>query len=407
MVEEDRRTENPGHRSLKTNWGAVWAMYAAGVACGAFIGKVPPALPGMRGELGLTLVQSGFIATMINLLGAIVGLVMGVLCDRYGHKRLGLIGLLVMAAGGFLGAAAHGYTLLLLSRFLEGAGFILFTVTGAALINASTANLRDRNRAMGLWTAYMPTGAALAMLVTPVAMAQVGWRGLWIGLSAATLACVVLVWRSVPATAPSAVGTLRLARESLAQRGSWVLSVLFLFYVAQWTSVMVWLPTFVVDDRGGGAATAAFLGALMVAANVPGNLAGGWFLSHGARRGLIIIVASAISAACFVGMLGDALPDSIRYALVLVFSCCAGAIPAAVLSGVPVHARSPGHIATTNGMVMQAAQIGQSVGPILLAWLASRQGGWSATLGVMLAFAAAAAVCGIAVTRIERAKMSS
>ena len=54
-------------------------MYAAGVACGAFIGKVPPALPGMRAELGLTLVQSGFIATMINLLGAIVGLLMGVL----------------------------------------------------------------------------------------------------------------------------------------------------------------------------------------------------------------------------------------------------------------------------------------------------------------------------------------
>ncbi|HEX2649888.1 MAG TPA: MFS transporter [Burkholderiales bacterium] len=382
-------------------------MYAAGVACGAFIGKAPPALPGLRAELGLTLVQSGFIATMINLLGAIVGLLMGVLCDRYGHKRLGLVGLLVMAAGGFIGAAAQGYAVLLFSRFLEGAGFILFTVTGAALINASTANLRDRNRAMGLWTAYMPTGAALAMLVTPAAMAQMGWRGLWVALSVATLACVVLVWRTVPATIPSGVGTLRLARESLAQRGSWVLSVLFLFYVAQWTSVMVWLPTFVVDERGGSAATAAFLGALMVAANVPGNLAGGWLLSHGFRRGAMVVVASAISAACFAGMLGDWLPDPVRFALVLLFSCCAGAIPAAVLSGVPVHARSPGHIATTNGMVMQAAQLGQSVGPILLAWLASHYGGWSATLGTMLAFAAAAGACGVAVARIERARMSS
>ena len=382
-------------------------MYAAGVACGAFIGKVPPALPAMRGELALTLVQSGFIATMINLLGAIVGLLMGVLCDRYGHKRLGLLGLLIMAAGGLLGAVAQGYGVLLLSRFLEGAGFILFTVTGAALINASTANLRDRNRAMGLWTAYMPTGAALAMLVTPFAMAHIGWRGLWIALSVAALALAALVWRIVPATVPAAVGTLRLARESLAQRGSWMLSVLFLFYVAQWTSVMVWLPTFVVDDRGGSAATAAFLGALMVAANIPGNLAGGWLLSHGFRRGAIVIVASILSAACFVGMLGDGLPDSLRYALVLVFSCCAGAIPASVLSGVPVHARSPSHIATTNGMVMQAAQIGQSIGPILLAWLASRYGGWSATLGTMLTFAACGATCGVALARIERAKMAS
>jgi len=381
-------------------------MYAAGVACGAFIGKVPPALPGMRAELGLTLVQSGFIATMINLLGAIVGLLMGVLCDRYGHKRLGLLGLLVMAGGGFLGAAAQGYRVLLLSRFLEGAGFILFTVTGAALINATTASLRDRNRAMGLWTAYMPSGAALAMLLTPIAVAQVGWRGLWVALSIAALGCAVLVWRTVPATAPTRVTSLRLAVESLGQRGSWMLSVLFLFYVAQWTSVMVWLPTFVVDERGASAATAALLGALMVGANVPGNLAGGWLLSHGVTRGTLVIGASAISAACFVGMLGDGLSDSVRYALVLVFSCCAGTIPASVLSGVPVHARSPGHIATTNGMVMQAAQIGQSVGPVLLAWLASHYGGWSATLGTLLAFAAGGAACGIAVARIERAKMT-
>src|SRR6185369_10465270 len=116
--------------------------------------------------------------------------------------------------GGFLGAAAQGYPLLLLSRFLEGTGFILFTVTGAALINAAVANPADRNRAMGVWTAYMPSGAALAMLAAPFAIAQFGWRGYWTALSVLTLACAALVWRSVPATRPANVGTLRLAMES-------------------------------------------------------------------------------------------------------------------------------------------------------------------------------------------------
>jgi len=377
-------------------------MFAGGLACGAFMGKVPPALPGMRAELGLTLVESGFIATMINLLGAAVGMLMGLLCDRFGHKRLGLAGLAIMAAGGFLGAAARGYSVLLLSRFLEGAGFILFTVTGAALINAAVATPRDRNRAMGLWTAYMPGGAALAMLAAPVAMAAIGWRGYWSALSVAALACAALVWRSVPATRAATVGTLRLAMESLRQRGSWALAFLFMFYVAQWTSVMIWLPTFVVDVRGGSAATAAFLGAIMVLANVPGNLAGGWLLSHGVARGKLVVAASVISAACSMGMLGDGLPDAARYALVLVFSCCAGVIPASVLSGVAVHARSRDHIGTTNGMVMQTAQIGQSIAPILLAWLAAHYGGWSVTLWAMLAFAAGCALCGLALGRIER-----
>ena len=378
-------------------------MFAGGLACGAFIGKVPPALVQLRSELDLTLVQSGFIATMINLMGAFIGIVTGLLCDRYGHKRLGLGGLVLMAGGGLLGAAAHGYPLLLFSRFLEGAGFILFTVNGAALINASTSGARERNRAMGLWTAYMPAGAAGAMLFAPLALAYLGWRGYWVFLSLATLACALLVWRAVPATQRAAVGTLRLALESLSRPGSWAISVLFLFYVAQWTSVMVWLPTFVMEERGGSTATAAFLGALMVLANVPGNLAGGWLLSRGARRGTLVIAASAISAACSIGILGNALPDAVRFALVLTFSCCAGVIPASVLSGVTVHARSPGHIGTTNGMVMQAAQIGQSVGPILLAWLASIAGGWGATLWAMLAFAAGAGICGLLLLRLEPA----
>jgi len=376
-------------------------MYAGGVACGAFMGKVPPALPQMRAELDLTLVQSGFIATMISLLGALVGMLMGLLCDRYGHKRLALLGLAIMAAGGLLGAAAQGYPALLLSRFFEGTGFILYTVTGAALINASVTGLQDRDRAMGLWTAYMPTGAAAAMLAAPTVMAQLGWRGFWVLLSAIAAACALVVWRSVPATRPARVGTLRLAAESLAQRGGWALAILFLFYVASWTSVMIWLPTFVVDARGASAATAALLGALMVLANVPGNIAGGILLGRGVRRGTLVVAASAVSAACFVGMLGEWLPDAARFLLVLVFSCCAGVIPASALSGVPVHARSPSHIGTTTGMVQQAAQIGQSVAPILLAWIASHQGGWGASLWAMLAFAAGTAFCGVAIGRIE------
>jgi cyanate permease len=221
-------------------------------------------------------------------------------------------------------------------------------------------------------------------------------------LSVVAAICFVLVARHAPTPSYGGVRSLKLALESLAQRASVALALLFAFYVAQWTSVMIWLPTFVVDARGGSAATAALLGAVMVLANVPGNLAGGLLLARGVKRGTLIVCASAISAACFFGMLGDGLPDAVRYLLVLVFSCCAGVIPACALSGVPVHARSPGHIATTNGMVMQAAQIGQSVAPILLAWLASHFGGWTVTLWAMLAFAAMAAVCGLAIGRIEQ-----
>jgi cyanate permease len=100
-------------------------------------------------------------------------------------------------------------------------------------------------------------------------------------------------------------------------------------------------------------------------------------------------------------MLSPLLPDALRFLLVLAFSMCAGVIPACIFTGVVVHAKTPQHVGTTNGMVMQASQGMQFIGPIVLAWLASHFGGWGASLWAMLAFAAAGALCGYAVMRIE------
>jgi cyanate permease len=197
------------------------------------------------------------------------------------------------------------------------------------------------------------------------------------------------------------VGSLRLVTESLAQPGNAVMGVLFACYVAQWTSVMVWLPTF-LSEHGSSTATAAIATALMVLVNAPGNLCGGWLLSRGMPRGALVIGASIIAALCELGMLSSAVPGALRFALVLAFSFCSGVIPASIFAGLPVHARSPQHIATGNGMVLQFSNLGQFFGPLVIAWLASRFGGWQASLWALLALAAGGAACGFALGRIEK-----
>jgi MFS transporter, DHA1 family, inner membrane transport protein len=381
-------------------------VFGAGLICGAYMTKVAPALPLQRAELGLTLVESGFIATTFNVTGGLVGILAGTMCDRYGHRRLGLTGLAILSLSGLLGAVAWNFPLLLASRFFEGIGFILFTVSGSALIATAASDPRDRAKALGLWAAYMPAGGGLALLIAPPVIAAWGWRGLWVLLAIAAAACFLLAARYAPTPKYGGIASLRLIAESLARRGNIVLALLFVFYVSQWVSVMIWLPTFLVDERGASPTAAALLTALMVLVNVPGNVAGGWLLAHGVRRGPMVVAASAIMAACSAGMLGplssDYVPDGLRYLLCLVFSACAGVIPGAIFSGLPVYAMTPQHISTGNGMVMQASQIGQFFGPIALAWLASHYGGWGATLWTMIAFAAGGAFCGFALARIER-----
>lgn len=380
----------------------MWAVFAAGLVCGAYIGKVPPALPVQRAELGLTLVQSSFIATMFNVMGGLVGMAAGVLCDRFGHKRLGLAGLAVLALAGALGALASSFPALLAARFFEGVGFILFTVSATALIVAAVAGPRDLARALGLWSAYMPSGGGLALLIAPAVIGTWGWRGLWLLLAAAAAACFVLVARVAPTSRYGGVASARLVAESLAQRANIAFALLFAFYVAQWTSVMIWLPTFLVDERGASQTLAAFLTLAMVLVNVPGNLGGGWLLARGVRRGPLVLAASAIMAVTDFAMLSELFPDGVRYFACLAFSMGAGVIPAAIFSGIPLHAKSAQHIGTANGMVMQTSQAGQFFGPIALAWMASSFGGWGAARWAMLVFAAGVAGCGVALMRIER-----
>jgi cyanate permease len=305
-----------------------------------------------------------------------------------------------MCLAGLLGAAAWNFTSLLVSRFFEGVGFILFTVAGSALM-AAAAGSPERAKVMGLWSAYMPSGGSLAILLAPLVIAAWGWRGLWATLSVVAAICFLLVARHAPTPAYGGVRSLKLALESLAQPASVALALLFAFYVAQWTSVMIWLPTFLVEERGAAPAAASLLTALMVLVNVPGNLGGGWLLSRGVRRGPLILAAAAIMVVTDIAMLSSGFPDALRFVAVLVFSCCAGVIPACIFTGVVVHAKTPQHVGTTNGMVMQTSQAGQFFGPILLAWLASNFGGWGASLWAMLAFAGGCALCGYAVLRIE------
>lgn len=252
----------------------------------------------------------------------------------------------------------------------------------------------------------MPAGGSLAMLAASVALAAFDWRTLWIGLSVAAMVCLVFVARTVPPrSAHGTVGLLRLAIESLTHPAGLFLCLAFAGYVGQWAAFITWLPTFVVGERGGSPLQGAILTAAWVGINVPGVLLGGWLMTHGARRSRLIVLASAIQGLAAAGAFLDVLPDWGRYASCLAFSFFGGVIPTAIFSGVAALSRTPQHIGTTNGMVMQASQLTQFASPIVVAWIAARFG-WGASLPVMLAFAACAAVGGFAIGRIDRTRIA-
>lgn len=389
----------------KTSWTAVGIAIFSGMVAAAAIGKVPPALPAVRDQLGLTMVEAGWVMSTFATLGSCCALFFGGASARVGQLRLALLGLAMMVFGALLGAFAQSYTLLLVSRVLEGSGFIAVVVTLPSLITCSTAP-RDYRLALGLWSIYLPFGSSIVMLTAPFLLPSLGWRGLWLVLAGATLACATLLYRMrqrfVAPTDAAAGPASGVILETLRSPGAWCLTVAFFTYTLQWFTLMVWLPSFLVEHRGLSVSLAGALTAGVVAANVPGNLFGGWLVHRDIRRGTLICGASLFMLACAFGIFDERLPDALRYGLCLLFTAVGGILPAAAFSGLTAHAPSPRHIGAVNGLLVQGSNLGQFIGPPAIAAAVTAGGDWHAATGLMAGAAVAGVAAGLLLRVIER-----
>jgi predicted MFS family arabinose efflux permease len=386
-----------------TRWPAVAAALFAGVVAAGYVGKLPPALPALKTEFGLSLVAAGWVVSTFNTVALATAVGFGLMADRIGAFRFALAGLALLAVGGVAGAAAPSDTWLIASRVVEGAGLLAVTVSVTALIFAAAAP-GDRKLALGIWSTYMPFGMAVAMAAAPLAIDSIGWRGLWLAVVAATVAAAAALAaqrRNYPPAPPSG-RTFGAILPGLRQPGPWWNSFVMAFYTAQWSGVMVWLPTFLVQTRGASLGTASLVAAAVVAINVPGNLTGAWLVQRHTPRGLVVCVAAVLMGAFAVGIFAEGAPDWLRFASCLAFSYFSGVIPAVSFAAAQSYARSQSQVASLQGLMMQGSNLGQFLGPPAIAAAVSIGGRWGDAVYVMLAAAALTLVCGVAVARDER-----
>jgi len=395
----------PAARS-RTDWPAVLAAVFCGVAVAMNVGKVPIAMGDLRGEFGLSLVAAGWVSSMINTLGVTTALFVGLLGDRLGALRMCLTGLLVSALGGIAALLAASEATMLLSRFAEGAGVVAVAVSAPALLSAACTP-RDRRFALGIWSGYLPAGVGMVMLLAPLVAPLGGWRGLWLLTLAAILLSALAVHRLRPAYRVCGAGAVErhpfvTAREALSQPEPWLLALAMATWTVQHYALIIWLPTFLLEQRGLSPAVVALLSCLMVLVNVPGNLLGGSLLHRDFHRGSLIAFASLVTGLSGIGIFLDGLPDLLRYALCLMLSFVGGLIPASVLSASASYARTPKQIGTLQGLFIQCGQIGPFIGPPLIAMLVSASGLWRDAVVVTGSAALLGIALGLWIRRHER-----
>jgi len=376
-----------------TNTQAATTVILAGIVAALHIGKMPTAIPVLREALGVTLVEAGFLLSMVQLAGMLLGVLVGVACDGLGLRRSMLFGQWILFAASLGGMWARQPSDLLVLRALEGLGFLLVVLPAPSLIR-QLVTLHQLPRFLGFWGSYMPTGAALALLGGPIIINFLGWQTLW-GLLGC-LSVVMALWMAVSvepdarrrhvsahhanSSAMAVAPWWHRLHITLTSSGPWLVAMAFAMYSSQWLAVIGFLPSIYVQTGVSGSAAGA-LTALVCAVNVSGNIGAGVLLHRGwyARR-LLYIGFGSMAFTTFVAFspwIGDA--PLLRYAAVLLFSAIGGLIPGTLFSVAVRVAPSEHTVSTTVGWVQQCSATGQFLGPPLVAWVAAVMGGWHAT----------------------------
>jgi len=245
------------------------------------------------------------------------------------------------------------------------------------------------------------------MIAAPALLAPFGWRALWLA-NAALVALYALAFARATAALPTpgaspepfATGVAATLRAP----GPRLLALTFATYTFQYLAVFGLLPTLLIETAGASPATAAALAALAIALNAPGNVIAGWLLQSGAPRWALIAGASVGMAALALPLYVGDLAMPWRVAAAAALSLVAAGLPSSVLGAAPALAPSPRHIALTNGVIMQGAALGQTLGPPAVAALAQATGSWAWSPAALGAAAALGVVLALRLRALERGR---
>jgi EmrB/QacA subfamily drug resistance transporter len=158
------------------------------------------ALPTIAGSLHASNAELQWIVDSYTLAYAGMMLPAGLLGDRFGRKRLLLIGLVIFGGASVWAGLASSTAQLIAARTLQGVGAAVLLPLTLAIVTTLFEG-RDRLRAIGLFTAVVAAGMPLGPIVGRALLRSFSWNSVF--------------WANVPVIAVGLVGAVMLLKESL------------------------------------------------------------------------------------------------------------------------------------------------------------------------------------------------
>ncbi len=312
----------------------VLALVGSGHAVSHFyLLALPPLFPLLRDELDLSYAALGLLVTAFNVATGFTQVPAGFLVDRFGARRLLLLGLILMGIGMTSLGLAPSYGLMLALMAMAGVGNSVFHPADYAILSASVDRAwLGRAFAIHTFTGNIGFMAAPAGMIALTAL--LGWRGALVVaglLSFAVLGAMLAFGHVLRDEAKSAEAGPRRAATPSAR--SYLLTapilLLFGFYVlnAMFTSGMQSFSVTALNGLHG--IDLAFANVILTAFLIAGSagvLLGGLVADQTDRYVLITVAAFAAMAGMMIAVAVLPLPAVVILALLALTGLVQGSV---------------------------------------------------------------------------------
>jgi predicted MFS family arabinose efflux permease len=184
----------------KRRWLILAALFSARTVMAVQFQTVGSTAQFLLRDFDIDYAQLGSMIGLYMLPGIVIAMPGGVLGQSFGAKRVVLIGLLLMAAGGAVTGVASSFHLLAAGRLISGVGAVLINVMMTKMV-ADWFAKRELVTAMAIFISGWPLGLALSLFVFAPLAIELSWRATMYAaalLALASYALVALNYRDPP-----------------------------------------------------------------------------------------------------------------------------------------------------------------------------------------------------------------
>ncbi len=156
------------------------------------------ALPSIAHDLHAPISGLQWTIDAYTLVLASLLMLSGSMADRFGRRRVFMLGLCVFTVGSLLCSLAPSLQWLIVFRMLQGVGGSMLNPVAMSIIRNVFEDARERAQAIGLWGATVGVSFALGPVLGGALVESVGWPSIFLINIPIGLAALALTMRFVP-----------------------------------------------------------------------------------------------------------------------------------------------------------------------------------------------------------------